>query len=60
MSARICEPVYLELTPVAFERDDLEFVLGAVQERQNAAHQAGVSYGLTDFIREALIEAAQR
>lgn len=54
------QTTYLELAPVAFRRHDLEFVLGAVQERQSAADAAGVHYGLADFIRDALIEAAHR
>lgn len=54
------ELIYVELAPVSFLPVDLHFILGAVQERADAAAEVGVSYGLADFIREALIEQAHR
>lgn len=50
----------VDLGIVHMTSNEREFVWGAVQERSKQAADTGVHYSWPDFVRQALIEAAQR
>lgn len=50
----------LDCGQVPLAEDDYEYVLGAYLERKAAATSEGRDYHVTDFIRDALIEASHR
>lgn len=50
----------VDLGIVHMTHDEREFIWGAVQERTIAARNEGEFYAWPDFVRQALIEAAQR
>jgi hypothetical protein len=50
----------VDLGIVHMTRDEREFIWGAVQERTSAARSEGEHFAWPDFVREALLEAAQR
>lgn len=46
--------------PIPMEIADLDYVLGAFLERRSEAQAEGLVYTLTDFIRDALLNASHR
>lgn len=50
--------VRLEVNPIALTEDEHAYVIGAFAERRRQEEADGRAYHFTDFIRDALIEAA--
>lgn len=60
MTGQAVETAYVDAGPVPFTRADRDYVLGAYAERRDAAATRGEVYLLTDFVHDALIEAAHQ
>lgn len=54
------EVIRVDLGIVHMTSNEREFIWGAVEERSAQACSVGVYYTWPDFVRQALIEAAQR
>jgi hypothetical protein len=54
------EVIRVDLGIVHMTSNEREFIWGAVEERSAQANAVGVYYTWPDFVRQALIEAAQR
>lgn len=50
----------LDVGPIALADADFDYVLGAYFERRNEALAEDLVYTLTDFIRDALLNASHR
>lgn len=53
------EPIVrLKLDPIPLRQADHDYIVGAFIERKAAAQAAGQHYAITDFVRDALINAS--
>ena len=52
--------VRLDVGLIQLGEDDHEYIVGAYVQRRRAAEASGNTYHLTDFVRDALIEASHR
>lgn len=52
--------VRLDVGLIQLSEDDHEYIVGAYVQRRREAAEFGTAYHLTDFVRDALIEASHR